>query len=133
MQRASRIGGRLAHGGVLLVPVRVKGNDFEFLVDTGSAYTAIALPTARYLRTVPQATPGVRIAPAHGPAVQVPTARLDTLSVAGHMFDNVTVLVLSLPAEMQIDGLLGMDVLGRFRITLEPDTATLVLRLPRAS
>jgi predicted aspartyl protease len=70
----------------------VNGHDFEFLVDTGSAYTAIALPTARYLQTVFHATPGVRIAPAHGPAVQVPTARLHTLSVGGHMFDNVTVV-----------------------------------------
>ena len=34
---ASRIRGRLAYGGVLLVPVRVQGQDFELLVDTGAA------------------------------------------------------------------------------------------------
>jgi hypothetical protein len=39
---ASRIRGRLAHGGVMLVPVRVHGQDFEFLVDTGAAYTALS-------------------------------------------------------------------------------------------
>jgi len=34
--------GRLAYGGVLLVPVSVQGRDFEFLVDTGAAYTALS-------------------------------------------------------------------------------------------
>jgi predicted aspartyl protease len=39
---ASRIRGRIVHGGVLLVPVKVEGQDVEFLVDTGSAYTALS-------------------------------------------------------------------------------------------
>lgn len=129
---ASRVAGRLAHGGVLLVPVRVNGQDFEFLVDTGSAYTGIAPSTAAYLGVTPQTSPGVRIAPAHGPTVAVPTARLQTFSVGGHRLDNLEVVILDLPAELQIDGLLGMDVLGRFRLTLEPDRAILVLR-PRRS
>jgi hypothetical protein len=46
---ASRIRGRLAHGSVLLVPVRVQGQDFEFLVDTGAAYTALSPEIVPYL------------------------------------------------------------------------------------
>jgi len=128
---ASRIAGRLAHGGVLLVPVRVNGQDFEFLVDTGSAYTGIVPSTAAYLGVTPQTSPGVRIAPAHGPTVTVPTARLRTFAIGGHRVDDLEVVVLDLPAELRIDGLVGMDVLGRFRVTMEVDRATLVLRPKR--
>jgi hypothetical protein len=38
----SRIQGRSAYGGVLLVPVQINALDLEFLVDTGVAYTAIS-------------------------------------------------------------------------------------------
>ncbi len=58
----------------------------------------------------------------------MPTARLEALGVGGYKVDHLDVLVLDLPTELQIDGLLGMGFLGRFRVTLEIDSATLVLR-----
>lgn len=109
----------------------MNGQDFEFLVDTGSAYTGLASPTASYLGVVPQPTPGMRIAPARGPSVRVPTGRLEALSVGGHEVCGIDVLILDFPAELKIDGLLGMDFLGRFRTTVEPDTATVILRALR--
>ena len=116
-----------------MVPVRVNGQDFEFLVDTGSAYTGLAAPTAGYLGVVPQPTPGMRIARAHGPSIRVPTGRLEALSVGGHEVRNIDVLILELPSELRIDGLLGMDFLDRFRTTVEPDTATVILRAVRVA
>jgi clan AA aspartic protease (TIGR02281 family) len=133
LARSSRVVGRLAHGGVLLVPVRVNGQDFEFLVDTGSVYTGVASSTAAYLGLSARMTPGVWIAPAHGRTVRLPTATIEVLSVGGHRVERLDALILELPSELQIDGLLGMDVLGRFRITVEPDTATLILRPVRTS
>lgn len=41
---------------------------------------------------------------------------------------DVEALVLTFPRELQLDGILGMNVLKQFRMTLESDTATLVLR-----
>lgn len=116
---------------MLLVPVRVNGQDFEFLVDTGSAFTGVAASTAAYLDLPSQRSRGVRIARAHGRTVRVPTAQVGELSVGGQRVGGMTVLVLDLPNELQVDGLLGMDFLGRFRITLESDTATLVIRRPQ--
>lgn len=112
----------------MLVPVRVNGRDFEFLVDTGSAYTGLSSATVAHLRLALRAGGGRRIAPAHGGTVRVPTVTLDQLSVGGHRVQGLVVIALDLPDELQIDGLLGMDYLGRFRVTLESDTATLVLR-----
>jgi len=41
---------------------------------------------------------------------------------------DVDVLVLAFPPELHVDGLLGVNVLGRFRATFAFDRATLVLR-----
>ena len=41
---------------------------------------------------------------------------------------KVAAVVLDFPQELKIDGLLGMNVLGRFRLTIEAETGTLVLR-----
>lgn len=63
---ASRIRGRLAYGGVLLVPVRIQGQDFELLVDTGAVYTALSKDVVALLgmTRTPQRT--AAIIPAHG-------------------------------------------------------------------
>jgi predicted aspartyl protease len=58
---------------------------------------------------------------------------LEALSVGGHEVRNIDVLILELPSELRIDGLLGMDFLGRFRTTVEPDTATVILRAVRVA
>lgn len=131
MSRASRVVGRFARGGVLLVPTRVNGQDFEFLVDTGSAYSGLASAVAEYLGLVPRHHPGVRIAPAHGSVIRVPTTRVNSLSVGGREMTNLDVLILDLPKDVDLDGLLGMDFLGRFRVALEPETASLILREAR--
>jgi clan AA aspartic protease (TIGR02281 family) len=132
LPQASRVAGHRAHGGVLLVPVCVNGQSFELLVDTGSAFTGLSAATAAYLRMVPQAGAGRRIAPAHGSPVRVLGVTVDEIRVGGCAVQGVAVIVLDLCEELKIDGLLGMDFLGQFRVTIESDTATLILRPTRA-
>lgn len=128
MPSPSRIRGRLAHGGVLLVPVRVQGQDFEFLLDTGAAYTAVSKDVLSLLGITVDPRRRAAIAPAQGSVFQVPMVTLEELRVGGFRLAGVAAVVLEFPPILKIDGVLGMNVLRKFRMTLEADTATLVLR-----
>lgn len=124
----SRIRGRRAFGGVLFVPIRLRRQTFDFLVDTGAAYSAISptLTSVFNLTVTPQGA--ITIAPAHGTAMNVPRVILPEMSVGGIRLTDVEALVVEFPSALQLDGLLGMNILSRFRVTLECDTSTLVLR-----
>lgn len=130
MPSASRVRGRLAHGGLLLVPVRVHGQTFEFLIDTGAAYTALSkdIVTLLDLTIVPQRT--LAIAPAQGNIFRAPVVTLREFQLGGFRLANVTAIVLAFPHTLKIDGIVGMNVLRLFRFTVEIDTGTLVLRRP---
>ncbi len=97
MPSASRIRGRLAHGAVLLVPVRVQGQDFEFLVDTGSAYTALSKDLAALLSIETDPHRMVTIAPAHGKSSRVPMIIIAEPSIGGVRMTNVEAVVLEFP------------------------------------
>jgi len=129
LSSASRIRGRLAHGGLLLVPVTVQGQDFEFLIDTGAAYTALSKEMISFLglSLTPQRT--ILIAPAQGRTFHAPVLGIPELRIGGFRLTNVTAILLEFPPALKLDGVLGMNVLKQFRTTIETDTATLVLRL----
>ena len=129
---ASRIRGRLAHGGVLLVPVRVQGRDFELLVDTGAAYTALSKDVVALLgvSSAPQRT--ANIVSIHGGILRVPVVTITELRIGGLRIADVTAVVLEFSPALKFDGMLGMNVLQQFRVTIETDTGTLVLR-PKGS
>jgi clan AA aspartic protease (TIGR02281 family) len=122
----------LAHGGVLLVPLRIQGYDVEFLVDTGSAYTALSRDLVALLSIRIDASRTTAIAPVHGSIVRVPSITLAELSLGGFRVTNSQAVVLELPHQLRLDGLLGMNVLKQFRMTIEIDTRTLVLRPTRS-
>ena len=124
----SRIRGRRAFGGVLFVPIRLRRQAFDFLVDTGAAYSAISpvLASVFHLTATPQGA--ITIAPVHGTPVSVPRVILPEISLGGIRLTDVEALVVEFPSALRLDGLLGMNILSRFRVTLECDTSTLVLR-----
>jgi len=125
---ASRIKGRLAHGGVLLAPVSVQGQIFEFLIDTGAAYTALSKDVVALLDIPVDPQQTILIAPAQGSTFRAPVITIQELSVGGFRMVKVGAVVLDFPQELKIDGVLGMNVLRRFRLTIEAETGTLVLR-----
>lgn len=53
---------------------------------------------------------------------------LSSLQVGSQRVTDIEVLVLSLPPDLRVDGLLGVNFLGQFRPTFELDQGTLVLR-----
>ena len=124
----SRIAGRRAFGGVLFVPLRLQRQTFDFLVDTGAAYTAISPVLASVFNLNASSQEAMMIAPAHGAPVSVPRVILPEMSLGGIQLLEVEALVIDFPAALRLDGLLGMNVLSQFRVTLENDTSTLVLR-----
>jgi len=125
---ASRIKGRLAHGGLLLIPVMVQGQDFEFLIDTGAAYTALSKELMALLGVRINPSQTMLIAPAQGSAFRAPLLTIADLRIGGFRLPNVTAIVLEFPPILKIDGILGMNVLRQFRMTIEADTAHLILR-----
>ncbi len=133
--RADRIPGRRAYGGLLLVPVLCNESErLYFLVDTGASLTAITDRTAkrltidlgRPLRTQTIACPGLRM-------LSVPVVRIRSLRIGTLDITDLEVPVIAFPQGLRLDGLLGVNVLQRFRPTLEFDTGTLVLRARSAS
>ncbi len=68
-----------------------------------------------------------RIASVHQ-IVQVPVMHLDSMQLGSQRVTDIDVLVLSLPTELRVDGLLGVNVLEKFRSTFEFDRSALVLR-----
>ncbi len=124
----SRIQGRRAYGGLLLVPVQIDALDFEFLVDTGAAYTAISTDLATLLDLTPSPQRQLRIVLAQGAPLNMPQVLLPELLIGRMRLSQVDALVMTFPAALMLDGILGMNVLSQFRMTLENDTSTLVLR-----
>jgi predicted aspartyl protease len=118
---------------VLLVPIRVQGQDVEFLADTGSAYTALSVDLAALLDIESDPSRTAAIAPAHSAIIRVPLITITELSIGGFHLTDVGAVVLELSRQLRFDGLLGMNVPRQFRMTIEIDTQTLVLRPTRSS
>jgi predicted aspartyl protease len=124
--RANRILGRF-YRGVLLVPVELKGSVFKFLVDSGAAYCVVSQKLLDKIIAEPTAEKRL-IAPVGKHVVEVQTLRIDNFVVGGITAKNFLVSVHDFPGGLLIDGLLGMDFMGKYRITIETDTQTLILR-----
>jgi predicted aspartyl protease len=68
-----------------------------------------------------------RIASVHR-VVSAPVVSLASVQIGAQRLTTVEALVLPLPAELRVDGLLGVNVLEHFRTTFEFLQATIVLR-----
>lgn len=68
------------------------------------------------------------ITPVHGTTLSVPQVLLPELRLGGMELIGVEALVVSFPSVLRLHGIVGMNVLRQFRVTLENDTSTLVLR-----
>ena len=113
--------------------MHIQGLDVECLVDTGAAYTALSRDLVALLHLTINPHRTVTIAPAHGALVTVPLLTLAEVRLGGVRVPGVEALVLAFPRELRLDGLVGMNVLRQFRVTLESDTSTLVLRPLRSA
>ncbi|MFW6147988.1 MAG: retropepsin-like aspartic protease family protein [Thermodesulfobacteriota bacterium] len=129
VRRGDRIKARSAHGGVLLVPCLLnEAYRYWFLVDTGTAMTMLSTQVAEEMALdVEHPVRYTPIASVHK-VTQAPVVRIDSLHVGGQRVTGMEVLVIPLPSELRLDGLLGVNFLSRFRPTFEFDQSIIVLR-----
>ncbi len=98
------------------------------LVDTGAQRSMVTPDMARRL-DLDLERPESRLT-VHGIGGQRSAllCRVDRLAIGAVVILQHPVIVASLPPVLRVDGILGLDVLARFRVTFEFDTRTLVLR-----
>jgi clan AA aspartic protease (TIGR02281 family) len=126
---ADRIVGRRGYGGVLIVRAQIGRFSADLLVDTGCAITSLTPQAVDRMRVDRRRFGGQRVVfTAAGTSITVPVGRLDSLRLGGAEIRDVEVVLLDLPHGVHLDGLLGVNVLERFRVTFEFRRSTLVLR-----
>jgi predicted aspartyl protease len=110
-------------GAVLLIPVFINGQGpFELVLDTGATMTCLDQVLAERLRLPPRfAQPSVGLGVAG--SGQVPIVRLDSLRTGAVSATGVSACVLDLAhlkaLGPKVDGLLGLNFLRSYRVTLD--------------
>ena len=103
-------------GNSILVPVRVNGHVMRFILDSGASISAITPAAARKLGIKPYGMTPVNEVP-------TPIARLDRLAVGAAEHYSLRVAVVAPPAAQRMgvvyDGILGLDVLGRYDVVVD--------------
>jgi clan AA aspartic protease (TIGR02281 family) len=134
-RRADRIQGNRGYKGVLRVTGRLNDKYYgQFLVDTGATFTVITQKLAQEMGLDRVSSlRKISVASAHQVA-RVPLVPIDSLQVGDKVVSPLEVLIMSLPVNLQVDGLLGVNFLEKFRVTFEFEQSILVLRkLPSLS
>jgi predicted aspartyl protease len=118
-------------GGALVVPVHVNGGGpFRFVLDTGATLTCVGSALADSL-ALPEQRGTVGVGAGIGGTGRMRLVRLDSLRVGGAMASGMTACSLDLEhiAEIGFDvqGLLGLNFLREFRVTLDFDRRVMTL------
>jgi predicted aspartyl protease len=118
----------------LIVPVHINGEGpFDFVLDTGATLTCLSHATANQLAL--EAHPGaVGFGAGVGGAGRFEVVRIDSLRVGGVEAHDLLGCKLDLTQfhaiGTPIDGLLGLNFLREFRVTLDFERNTLLLERP---
>ena len=106
----------------ILVEVRIKKvNSVSLLMvlDTGASYTLIPWASAKVIGCRPEISKTkVRIITASG-IEYVPAVKISTITALGKSNNNFTALCHDLPQETYVDGLLGLDFLRHFHLSID--------------
>lgn len=102
----------------------------DFLVDTGAERTVVVPRLAHRLELDLESPVGRVELQGVGGRQRAPICRVDRMAIGAVILPQHEVLVADVPPALRVRGLLGLDVLRRFRVTFEFDTRTLVLREP---
>ena len=98
----------------------------SFAVDTGATYTVISqeLADALHLRPTPT-TPRITLQTANG-RIQVPLLTLDSLTIGDLESSHITVAIHQFDETSMITGLLGLNFLNRFQMTVDASQKQLI-------
>ena len=114
---------------VIIVDVTINNSITRpFAVDTGASYTVISPEIASELYITPAYNaPDVTLQTANG-RIQVPLINLDSLKIGTLETPNVTAAVHSIDDSSNISGLLGLNMLSRFQMTVDSTEHQLIFK-----
>ena len=125
-----------APSGAVIVPVQFAGRAAivsallnrtvtgSLILDTGATSTVISRRLAKVLSIRPIAT---MMGQTVGGPITAPMARLSSLKIGTAELTDLTVIIHDFSRDPRIEGLLGMDFLGQFRVSLDSQKQLLVL------
>lgn len=118
----------------LLVPVYLNGQGpFDFVLDTGATLTCVDRSVARQLE-LPEQRGVLGVGAGVGGAGRIRLVSVDSLRIGASRAFDVTVCELDLAQVeqigLQVDGLLGLNFLKAFRLTLDFEREVLILTEP---
>jgi len=96
----------------------------NLMLDTGATHTVISQRLAGVLSLRPESRSAVQTV---GGIVAVTTSRLRSLKVGEAEVSDLSIIVHDFSRDPRIDGLLGMDFLGRYRFGLDAQRQVLLL------
>lgn len=115
-------------GRSVIVPVTLNGTlSAALLLDTGASMTMISHRVANSLSLL---TSRSGVLAGIGGTIRAKIARIDSVKVGAAEVTDLSVSIHDLSRNPTIDGLLGMDFLGRFQVSVDPAKQLLVL-VPR--
>jgi predicted aspartyl protease len=115
------------HGsGAVIVPVEINHSVRTYMVlDTGAALTQVSPALAKRLGLqLGQRVGGLL---ANGAVISSPTSRLKSLKVGAAEVQSLPVRVEGFSRDPRVEGLLGIDFLGRFRMSIDSRNSRLIL------
>lgn len=122
--------------GAVIVPVQFAGRSAivsallnrsvtgSLILDTGATSTVISRRLASLLSIRPTAT---MVGQTVGGLITAPIARLSSLKIGRAELTDLSVIIHDFSRDPRIEGLLGMDFLGQFRVSLDSQKQLLVL------
>lgn len=131
----------LSAAGTPMIPVRLKGRDLHFWLDTGSSMTIVSSDVAATLGIVPLSGDTLEMVSATGRVRALPTV-LDRMDFGQVVVRNATAMIVnekqmemrqtprSEGAPEKIDGIIGFDILHRIDVEIDFNTQRVRLRDP---
>jgi clan AA aspartic protease (TIGR02281 family) len=120
----------MGHGNTLFLRVSIPGgSEMIFLLDTGATYCALSATKANHLGVRPGSEdPNVSVMTMSG-VLTAPLVMLPSLAVGGFEEREVETLIIpDHPIPGDVEGILGLSFLNRFRFTVDPEEGELILR-----
>jgi predicted aspartyl protease len=96
----------------------------NLLVDTGATNKVISRRLANLLRLQPT---GASVGRTVSGPVSIAVAQLDSLKVGATEVNNLRIVSHDFSADPRIEGLLGMDFLGRFQVGFDAQKSLIIL------
>lgn len=121
-------------GAALMVPVRINGEGpYQFILDTGATITCVDEPLAASL-ALPEVRGVMGTAAGVGGQGDVRLVSVDSLSIGAVRAHELQACVVDLEhlggMGLELDGLIGLNVLSQFRVTLDFERNIVTLSKP---